>query len=103
MKADSDNNGNSIKNGYRRPGYVQLPARLHEQRQSIQVVAGPQEVDKTTILRQVLESIDQPVTYADEQNLKGSHWIAQQWDAARLVARQSKHYYREGTHVALQL
>ena len=61
------------------------------------------QVGKTTILRQVLESIDQPVTYADEQNLKGSHWIAQQWDAARLVARQSKHYYREGTHVALQL
>jgi len=71
--------------------------------QSIQVVAGPQEVDKTTILRQVLESIDQPVTSADEQNLKGSQWIAQQWECSASCARQSKHYYVRGTHVALQL
>src|SRR5208283_4407125 len=82
----------SGKTEYRRPGYIVLRARLHEQRRFIQVVAGPRQVGKTTMVRQVLESLRLPIAFAsaDEPGLKGSHWIAQQWDAARLSARQSK-------------
>jgi len=91
--------GKSITAEYRRPGYVQLRARLYEQRRFIQVVAGPRQVGKTTMVRQVLESLSQPVTFAsaDEPGLKGSQWIAQQWDSARLAARQSE----EGSVLAL--
>jgi len=82
----------AIRNEYRRPGYAQLRTRLHEQRRFIQVVAGPRQVGKTTMVRQVLENLSLPVTFAsaDEPGLKGNQWIAQQWDAARLVAQQSK-------------
>lgn len=77
---------------FRRSGYDLLRARLQEQRRFIQVVAGPRQVGKTTMVRQVLESLTVPVVFAsaDEPGLKGSQWVAQQWDAARLAARQSK-------------
>lgn len=89
----------SEKSEYRRSGYIVLRTRLQEQRRFIQVVAGPRQVGKTTMVRQVLESLRFPVTFAsaDEPGLKGSQWIAQQWDAARLAARQSK----EGSVLAL--
>jgi len=73
---------------FRRSGYDLLRARLQEQRRFIQVVAGPRQVGKTTMVRQVLESLTVPVVFAsaDEPGLKGSQWVAQQWDAARLAA-----------------
>ena len=91
--------GKAIKTEYRRPGYALLRVLLHEQRRFIQVVAGPRQVGKTTMVRQVLESLSQSVTFAsaDEPGLKGSQWIAQQWDGARLAAQQSK----EGAVLAL--
>lgn len=66
-----------------------LEARLREPRRFIQVIAGPRQVGKTTLVRQVLARMDIPVRYAsaDEPTLRGAAWIAQQWDAARLVAR----------------
>jgi len=70
--------GKSITAEYRRPGYVQLRARLYEQRRFIQVVAGPRQVGKTTMVRQVLERLRQPVTSAsaDSLDLKGRPGIA---------------------------
>ena len=78
LEAASDNSGNSIKDVYRRPGYVQLRARLHEQRKSIHVVAGTRQDGKTTMVRQVLERLRQPVTSAsaDSLDLKGRPGIA---------------------------
>lgn len=66
-----------------------LEARLREPRRFIQVIAGPRQVGKTTLVRQVLARVDMPVRFAsaDEPTLRGAAWIAQQWDAARLVAR----------------
>ncbi|MGA3057054.1 MAG: ATP-binding protein [Candidatus Limnocylindrales bacterium] len=58
-------------------------------RRFIQVLAGPRQVGKTTLVGQVSERLDIPVRYAsaDEPTLRGPEWIAQQWDTARLEAR----------------
>ncbi len=80
---------NSSAPTYEREAAAVLEARLREPRRFIQVVAGPRQVGKTTLVRQVLARLDVPARYAsaDEPTLRGSAWIAQQWDAARLEAR----------------
>ena len=67
---------------------IELERRLREPRRFIQVVAGPRQVGKTTLVAQVLDRLDVPVRYAtaDEPGLRGPEWIAQQWEAARLQA-----------------
>lgn len=72
---------------YQRPTAATLKARLAEPRAFIQVVAGPRQVGKTTMVHQVSDKMDMPVRYAsaDQPTLRGPGWIAQQWDAARLM------------------
>ncbi|HBB24848.1 MAG TPA: AAA family ATPase [Bacteroidetes bacterium] len=52
----------------------------------MQVVAGPRQVGKTTMVEQVASELTLPVTFAtaDEPSLRGTDWITQQWEAARL-------------------
>lgn len=73
---------------YQRPQAAILTQRLAEPRRFIQVVAGPRQVGKTTLVQQAAEASDIPVhlASADEPTLRGAEWIAQQWDAARLMA-----------------
>jgi hypothetical protein len=73
---------------YRRPQAALLAGRLAEPRRFIQVVAGPRQVGKTTLVQQVTADEAVPVRFAsaDEPTLRGPEWIAQQWDAARLAA-----------------
>jgi len=73
-------------NPFERPQAAILRQRLQEPRRFIQVLAGPRQVGKSTLARQVAESLPFPVRYAsaDEPMLRGYEWIAQQWDAARL-------------------
>ncbi len=68
-----------------------LARRLGERRRFIQVVAGPRQVGKTTLVRQVAKTSGLVFRYAsaDEPTLRGGEWIAQQWDAARLEARDA--------------
>lgn len=73
---------------YQRPAAKTLRQRLTEPRRFIQVVAGPRQVGKTTLVRQVTSQLDVPVrtASADAPTLRGPDWIAQQWEAARLEA-----------------
>ena len=59
---------------------------MKEPRRFMQVLAGPRQVGKTTIARQVMDSVSIPVHFAtaDEPTLRDRTWIAQQWDIARL-------------------
>ena len=59
---------------------------MAEPRRFIQMVAGPRQVGKTTLVQQVCEGVGLPVQYssADEPTLRGPEWIAQQWEVARL-------------------
>lgn len=72
---------------FQRPQFATLSARLAEPRRFIQVVAGPRQVGKTTLVQQVIETLPLPVRQAsaDEPGLRGAGWIAQQWEAARLA------------------
>lgn len=73
---------------YQRPHADVLARRLTEPRRFIQVVAGPRQVGKTTLVQQVVEAARVPAQYAsaDEPTLRGAEWIAQQWETARLMA-----------------
>ena len=65
-----------------------LANRLAEQRRHIQVVAGPRQVGKTTLIRQVLAKRDAPCHYAsaDDALLADAHWLTMQWRLARELA-----------------
>src|SRR5271156_6434844 len=66
-----------------------LLKRLQEKRQFIQVLAGPRQVGKTTLMLQVAEKLELPYHYAsaDEPGLQSASWIAQQWEIARHISR----------------
>jgi uncharacterized protein len=68
-----------------------LARRLREARRFIQAVTGPRQAGKTTLVRQVIESHSLRARFAsaDEPALRGSNWIEQQWEAARIEAAES--------------
>jgi predicted AAA+ superfamily ATPase len=74
---------------FQRPYAKLLSTRLAEPRRFLQVVAGPRQVGKSTLVQQVVEASKLPhrIASADEPTLRGPEWIAQQWDAARLIAK----------------
>lgn len=76
---------------YRRPTFHPLISRLREERRFIQVLAGPRQAGKTTLVRQVMDEIELADHYAsaDEPALRGGIWIEQQWDLGRLRAREA--------------
>ena len=77
---------------FKRSLYQTLQDRLQEARRFIQVLAGPRQTGKTTLARQVLESIDLPAHYAaaDEPALRDRVWVEQQWELGRLRAESSE-------------
>lgn len=62
-----------------------------EPRRFIQVIYGPRQVGKTTLVQQFLKQTDLPYHYAsaDAVTAADSVWISQQWEAARLRCRQA--------------
>ena len=82
-----------MRNVYKRKIFHVLLKRVQEPRRFIQVLAGPRQVGKTTIARQVMEAVSTPVQFAtaDEPTLRDRTWIAQQWDIARLKVRDTRH------------
>jgi len=71
---------------YQRTQGAELARRLAEPRRFLQVVTGPRQVGKSTLVQQVSDRLGVPVRYtsADEPTLRGVDWISQQWEAARL-------------------
>jgi uncharacterized protein len=76
---------------YSRPQALILRDRLAEPRRFIQAVTGPRQVGKTTLVQAVTEASGLLVRFAsaDGPTLRGPVWIEQQWDAARLMARDA--------------
>lgn len=73
---------------YKRPLYNLLRTRLEEPRRFIQVLSGPRQAGKTTLIQQVLSDIETPGHYAsaDEPSLQDRPWIEQQWATGRRLA-----------------
>lgn len=66
-----------------------LRARVIEPRRFIQVIVGPRQVGKTTLVRQLIEKAPFPCRYAsaDAVGAANSAWLIQQWEAARFQLR----------------
>ena len=76
------------KSPYTRPQAADLLARLREPRRFLQIITGARQVGKTTLITQVAgqSGLAHRFASADEPTLRGPEWIAQQWEAARLMA-----------------
>lgn len=70
---------------------IDLIARLQEPRRTIQVVAGPRQVGKTTMVKQVLQQLTIPSRFfnADGVQADDKDWIAARWDEVRALM----HFY----------
>ena len=79
------------KSGFRRPQFATLLARVREPRRHLQVVAGPRQVGKTTLVGQVIGAAGLPVhlASADEPSLRDRAWLAAQRELGRLRAREA--------------
>jgi len=80
---------NRVMGTFERSAARTLESRLKEPRRFIQVVAGPRQVGKTTVVRTVLgrSLLGHHYASADEPTLKGPGWIEAQWEAGRFAAR----------------
>jgi uncharacterized protein len=74
---------------YRRPIYEAILGRAHEPRRFLQVLAGPRQVGKTTLARQVMDAVGVPAHFAsaDDPALREHGWLETQWEIGRLRAR----------------
>lgn len=70
---------------FKRAQYNELELRLREQRSKIQVISGPRQVGKSTMVKQVLQetSIAYMLVSADDVNHSDTGWISEVWDTAR--------------------
>ncbi|HPI80482.1 MAG TPA: AAA family ATPase, partial [Cyclobacteriaceae bacterium] len=59
---------------------------MNEPRRFIQVIMGPRQVGKSTLIGQLLDKLNEPHLYASADAVAnaGSVWLEQQWEAARL-------------------
>lgn len=75
---------------FRRAQFDTVRARLLERRRLIQVIAGPRQVGKTTLVRQVVDDLGLPyrLATADDPGIRDRTWLVAQWEAARFVAHE---------------
>jgi hypothetical protein len=73
---------------FRRRIFDPLAARLAEGPRYLQVLSGPRQVGKTTLVRQVLEASELPSHYAsaDDPSLRDAAWLEAQWEEGRRLA-----------------
>lgn len=81
---------------YLRKQYNTLKERIEESRKFIQVIAGPRQVGKSTLVSQVVRQIDfaYMMEVADGVDSKDMDWIRRVWEAARttMQLRKEKEY-----------
>jgi uncharacterized protein len=73
--------------GYQRSDKIIIQKRLQDEpRRFVQVIYGPRQVGKTTMVRQIIKELDYPhsMVAADAVPAGDQVWIAQQWANARL-------------------
>ena len=70
---------------YIRKQFGTLKERILEPRKFLQVVAGPRQVGKSTLVGQVLQNVSLAhiIEVADGVDSKDSDWIHRVWEAAR--------------------
>lgn len=74
---------------YKRAQYQTIIKRLKEPRHFLQVVLGPRQVGKTTVVKQVLKNLGLPFQLysADSVPATQTGWISDCWNTARIQMR----------------
>jgi len=75
---------------FKRKYFNDIQRRLAEARKFIQVLAGPRQSGKTTLIQQVMNGIKIPSYYVttDAVDASSSVWIEQQWEIARMKLKR---------------
>ncbi len=70
---------------YRREQYEVLMNRLSEPRWQMQVLVGPRQIGKSTLMDQVVADVKMPykIVSADDVVEPDENWLSKQWDSAR--------------------
>ncbi len=78
---------------YKRKLFDELKSRLSEERGCIQVISGPRQVGKSTLIKQVLKEIDIPgmMVSADSVPKENTAWIGEVWQTARSRMQIGRH------------
>ncbi|OJV17727.1 MAG: AAA family ATPase [Bacteroidetes bacterium 41-46] len=76
---------------FERPYLKLIKPRIEEPRKFIQVILGPRQVGKTTMIAQLLSQLSIPNIYesADAISATNSVWLMQVWESARLRLKAS--------------
>lgn len=79
---------------FKRREYGLIRSRLLEPRRFIQLVLGPRQVGKTTVVKQVLEEMEIPSLFysADGFAATGAAWLSACWEKARLEAKTAPNH-----------
>ena len=77
---------------YKRPQYQELKRNLESTKPFIQVLTGPRQVGKTTLVQQFLKEYAYPFHFAsaDAVERTDGEWLRQQWEIARLKLHTGK-------------
>jgi hypothetical protein len=76
---------------YERPHLKQVKARIEESRKFIQVILGPRQVGKTTMVNQLLSQLSISYVYESADAILATNlaWLMQVWETARLKMKAS--------------
>ena len=74
---------------YKRKQYQTIKSRMEEPRRFLQVVLGPRQIGKTTVVKQVLKDLDFPYQFFSADNVPATQtaWIADCWNTVRTQLR----------------
>ncbi|MDR1876709.1 MAG: ATP-binding protein [Flavobacteriaceae bacterium] len=77
---------------FERAYFKSVKSRIEEPRKFIQVILGPRQVGKTTMITQLLSQLSIPNLYesADAISAPNSAWLVQVWEAVRLRMKTSE-------------
>lgn len=79
---------------YKKVEYQIIKSRLEEPRRFIQVLMGPRQVGKSTVVKQVLQDYEEVYLFYSADNVPATNsvWISDCWSAARrlMVAKELK-------------
>lgn len=77
---------------YKKAEYQIIKNRIEEQRKFIQVIMGPRQVGKSTVVKQVLKDCEMPYQLFSADNVPKSDntWISTCWDVVRSIYENDK-------------
>jgi predicted AAA+ superfamily ATPase len=81
-----------IKHMFQRPVIKDIEARMKQERSFIQVIAGPRQIGKTTLVLQLLDMLEVDSQYitADGAGGYGEPWLEKHWEAARQIIKSKE-------------